>query len=59
VPIDPADVEEWDVEAEFVGAVRGEREVRRNPFEVGVAYMAFSDAVVQSAATECRVEIEP
>ena len=35
--IDPADVEEWDVEAEFVGAVRGEREVRRNPFEVGLS----------------------
>ena len=57
VAIDPADVEEWDVEAEFVGAVRGEREVRRNPFEVGVAYMAFSDAVVELAAAGRRKEI--
>jgi predicted dehydrogenase len=59
VAINPADVEEWDVEAEFVGAVRREREVRRNPFEVGVAYMAFSDAVVESAATGRRVEVTP
>jgi predicted dehydrogenase len=56
--IDPADVEEWQVEAEFVGAIRGEREVRRNPFNVGVAYMAFSDAVVESAATGRRVPLE-
>jgi predicted dehydrogenase len=57
IAIDPADVEWWDVEAEFVGAIRGDRAVRRNPFEIGVAYMAFSDAVVESAASGRRVEI--
>jgi len=49
VAIDPADREEWLVESEFVGAIRGEGKVRRNPFEVGLEYMAFSDAVVASA----------
>ena len=58
VEIDPADVEEWQVEAEFVGAVRGEREVRRNPFSVGLEYMTYSDAVVESAATGRRLTLE-
>jgi predicted dehydrogenase len=57
VTSEPSDVEEWQVEAEFIGAIRGERSVRRNPFDVGVAYMAFSDAVVASVASGCRVGI--
>jgi predicted dehydrogenase len=50
VSIDPAEREEWRVESEFIEAIRGEGEVRRNPFKVGLEYMRFSDTVVASAA---------
>jgi predicted dehydrogenase len=57
VAIDPAGAEEWQVESEFIGAIRGEGKVRRNPFEVGLEYMAFSDAVVASAGEGSAVPI--
>lgn len=43
----------WRVEAEFIGAIRGEEPVRRTDFASGVAYMEFTEAVARSA-TEGR-----
>jgi predicted dehydrogenase len=41
----------WRVEQEFIGAIRGEEPVTRTSFADGVRYMAFTEAVSQSAAT--------
>ena len=48
---------DWRVEAEFVGAIRGEEQVRFTDFETGFRYMAFTDAVHASIAAGCRVTI--
>ena len=45
----PDERRDWEVEREFVGAIRGEREVRLNDFAVGVRYMELTDAVHRSA----------
>ena len=39
----------WRVEAEFIGAIRGEEPVRFTDFATGVKYMEFTAAVTQSA----------
>jgi len=39
----------WRVEAEFIGAIRGEEKVRLTDFATGVRYMEFTEAVAQSA----------
>lgn len=41
----------WDVEAEFIGAIRGERKIEFTDFACGVQYMEFTEAVARSAAT--------
>jgi predicted dehydrogenase len=41
----------WRVEQEFIGAIRGEEPVTRTSFADGVRYMAFTQAVAESAAT--------
>ena len=41
----------WRVEAEFIGAVRGEERVQFTDFATGVQYMEFTEAVARSAAT--------
>jgi predicted dehydrogenase len=58
-PITPADDEhgEWRVEAEFVGAIRGEEQVRLTDVATAVRYMEFTDAVRLSAATGHRVAL--
>ena len=45
----------WGVEAEFVGAIRGGPPPRLNDFGVGLEYMTFTDAAVESAETGRRV----
>jgi predicted dehydrogenase len=47
----------WRVEAEFVGAIRGQEQVRLTTFDTGVKYMAFTEAVAQSAATGAAVPV--
>ena len=42
---------EWQVEADFVAAIRGEREVTCTTFADGLHYMQFTDAVVRSLAS--------
>ena len=41
----------WRVEEEFVNAIRGQEEVSRTPFDVGVHYMEWTEAVSRSAQT--------
>jgi len=39
----------WQVEADFVAAIRGERPVTHTPFATGVRYMQFTEAVARSS----------
>ena len=39
----------WRVEDEFIGAIRGEEQIRLTSFEDGVKYMEFTEAVTRSA----------
>lgn len=47
----------WRVEAEFIGAIRGEETVQFTDFESGVRYMEFTDAVHRSAESGMPVEV--
>ena len=53
----PGEREDWRVEEEFIGAIRGEEIVRLTDFATGAAYMTFTDAVQESAATGRRVKL--
>lgn len=39
----------WNVEAEFIAAIRGEGKVEHTTFDDGMAYMQFTEAVARSA----------
>ena len=39
----------WQVEEEFVGAIRGQEKIKLTSFEDGVKYMEFTEAVTRSA----------
>ena len=41
----------WRVEEEFSNAIRGTEKITRTPFEVGLHYMEFTEAVTRSAQT--------
>lgn len=47
----------WDVEAEFIGAIRRQRPVQFSDFATGVQYMEFTEAVARSAATAAAVNL--
>lgn len=47
----------WRVEAEFIGAIRGEEDVKFTDFATGVRYMEFTEAVHRSAAESRPVEL--
>lgn len=47
----------WRVEAEFIGAIRGEESVRLTDFATGLKYMEFTEAVARSAATDQPVAL--
>ncbi len=47
----------WRVEAEFIGAIRGQEKVRFTDFATGVRYMEFTEAVTRSAETNLPVEL--
>ena len=38
-------------EEEFINAIRGEEQITRTPFDVGVQYMEFTEAVARSSQT--------
>lgn len=40
----------WQVETEFIGAIRGQERVRLTDFKTGVKYMEFTEAVARSMA---------
>ncbi len=42
----------WRVEEEFINAIQGKEEIKHTPFELGVEYMRFTDAVNQSFQNE-------
>ena len=41
----------WRVEEEFISAIRGQEQITRTPFSIGVHYMEFTEAVTRSAQT--------
>ena len=47
----------WNVEADFIAAIRGERPVTRTDFLTGVRYMHFTEAVARSSRHELPVEL--
>jgi len=51
------EAQDWRVEEEFIAAIRGEGEVHLTDFATGAAYMAFTDAVQESATTGRRVAL--
>src|SRR5262249_36102968 len=57
VDIPPAQRGACRVEAEFVGAIRGEEKVRLNDFATGARYMEFTEAVARSAALNLPVDL--
>ena len=57
VTIPPEKKYSWRVEEDFIDAIRGEGEIRLTDFATGVAYMEFTEAVAQSAASGASVEV--
>ena len=57
VPMDLAG--KWDVEADFVAAVRGQKKVTLTDFATGVDYMEFTEAAFRSGQTGQPVELPP
>ena len=49
VPIPPDLTREWQVEADFITAIREGTPIELTTFETGVAYMEFTEAVARSA----------
>lgn len=47
----------WQVEREFIGAIRGDNPVRLTTFEDGVRYMEFTEAVARSLSRREGVEL--
>jgi predicted dehydrogenase len=47
----------WRVEAEFIGAIRGDEKIRFTDFATGVKYMEFTEAVARSAKTNTPVSL--
>lgn len=47
----------WQVEEDFIAAVRGERKVGLNDFATAVRYMEFLEAVARSAAENVPIEL--
>ena len=51
LPIPPEKRGKWRVEEEFINAIRGEEAITHTPFDLGVQYMEFTEAVTRSAQT--------
>jgi predicted dehydrogenase len=47
----------WNVEADFVAAIREEKPVTRTDFESGARYMQFTEAVARSSRHEKPVDL--
>ena len=51
------EAQQWRVEEEFIGAIRGKEEIRLTSFEEGVKYMEFTEAVARSAKSGAAVDL--
>ena len=51
IPIPPEKKGAGRVEEEWINAIRGEEQITRTPFDVGVQYMEFTEAVARSSQT--------
>jgi len=58
IPIPDAEKGYWRVEEEFVNAIRGLEKITFTPFEAGVKYMDFTEAVVQSMKKGQMVDVK-
>jgi predicted dehydrogenase len=58
VPVPADKARSWQVEAEFVAAIREGAPVRFTDFATGVAYMEFTEAVARSAQEGVAVDLE-
>jgi hypothetical protein len=47
----------WQVEADFIAAIRDERPVTRTDFITGVRYMQFTEAVARSSRHQVPVTL--
>jgi predicted dehydrogenase len=47
----------WQVEADFIAAIRGERTVTHTDFRTGVRYMQFTEAVARSSRHQVPVSL--
>ncbi len=47
----------WQVEADFIAAIRGERPVTHTDFLTGVRYMQFTEAVARSSRHQVPVTL--
>ncbi len=47
----------WRVEEEFIGAIRGQESITHTPFDVGVHYMEWTEAVTRSAQSGQAVSL--
>ena len=57
LPIPPKLRGGWQVEADFVAAIRGERPVTHTDFATGVRYMQFTEAVARSSRHQSPVAL--
>ncbi len=57
IPNPPESQARWRVEEEFCNAIRGRERITRTPFEVGVHYMEFTEAVTRSSQTRQVVSL--
>lgn len=57
IPVQPELEYGWRVEAEFVGAIRGQCRVQHTDFATGVRYMAFTEAVAISIQERRGVDL--
>ena len=57
IEISPDKQGAWRVEEEFINAIQGKEKVTLTPFEAGVQYMEFTEAVARSAETGRAVSL--
>jgi hypothetical protein len=57
IPIPPEKARSWQVESDFVNAIREGTPIQFTDFSTGVAYMEFTEAVARSARREEAVDL--
>ena len=57
IPNPPEGQAYWRVEEEFCNAIRGRERITRTPFDVGMHYMEFTEAVTRSSQTRQVVSL--